>query len=177
MGRHFHWVKDDLEFIADALQRSLKDEEPLTQMRAARCLDVIANAINLFLLSQNSNRDVDFDDVVKKCLRFWTKMLPCIVEEFQREDQTPAIKTILCDACANIGVHMFERLEVGWRMWRTRRGQFQYIFSLLFSEENTDKSDRFVIEPINQRRGGSDREFFGCKSTCHFCSISVAERR
>lgn len=114
MGRHFHWIKDHLDVIASALESSIKDEEPTIQMRAARCLDIIANAINLYLLAQSNNRDIEFDDLIKNCLKFWMRMLPCIVEEFQRENQTAALKTTLCDACSNIGVHIFERLDVSF---------------------------------------------------------------
>lgn len=115
MSRHFHWIKDDLELIADALQLALIHEEAHIQLRAARCLDVIANTINVFLLSQNNNRDADFDDYIQKGLQFWKKILPHMIEKFQGDDQSEMVKTVLCDACANIGVHMFERFEVGER--------------------------------------------------------------
>lgn len=112
MARHFHWINEHLNFIATALQNALVDEEPTIQMRAARCLDIIANAINLYLLSQSNCTDGDFDEKVKNCLQFWNKMLPCICEQLQRPDQTAALKSILCDVYSNIGVHVFERLPV-----------------------------------------------------------------
>lgn len=112
MGRHIHWIKEHLNLVSIAVKNSIVDEEPTVQMRAARCLDVIANAINLHLLAQSNSRDGNFDEQVKKCLQFWTNMIPSVVDELQRLDQNPVLKTTLCDVFSNIGVHVFERLEV-----------------------------------------------------------------
>lgn len=112
MCRQIDWVISHLDLIAIALRRSMADEEAAIQLRAARCLDVIANAINIHLLAQSTLRNAHFDEYMRNCLTFWNEMMPCIAAELQGLDKNAALKSILCDACSNIGVHVFERLDV-----------------------------------------------------------------
>lgn len=137
MGRRIHWIKDHLNLISIALKNSFVDDEPTVQMRSARCLDVIANAINLHLLAQSNSREGNFDDQVKHCLQFWIEMIPSVVDELQRLDQSPVLKTTLCDVFSNIGVHVFERLEVNISNM-DQMSHPKSIFVLCFAAWNTN---------------------------------------
>lgn len=128
MGRHIEWVKNHLDLIAIALQKSIADEEAAIQLRAARCLDVVANAINLHLLAQSNQRIANFDELTRQCLRFWNDMMPLIGSTLQQLEQSASLKSTLCDALSNIGVHIFERLEVS----NAKLRQFEFNSQITF---------------------------------------------
>lgn len=112
MVRHIDWVANDLDLVATALQRTLNDDDTSIQLCAAQCVDTITNAINLRLLALSNQSNAAFDELLHLCFGFWVKMIPSMGECLQDWNQSTTLKSTLCDAFSNIGVHIFERLEV-----------------------------------------------------------------
>jgi hypothetical protein len=48
---------------------------------------------------------------VEKCQAFWILIIPSVFENIQNINQTPALRASLADGLANIGVHVFEKLD------------------------------------------------------------------
>lgn len=91
----------------------------------ARCLDVIANSISTYLVTQSHKKTTDFECDIDAALEFWSKMFPIIMQQLQDLDQRPRTRWTFCDAYSNIGVHVYERLAVslylisgGFICWR-----------------------------------------------------------
>lgn len=112
MAPHYIWIKPHLLLIAEALETTLQDEISTVQIRAARCLDVVVHSINTHLLSENNQKNAEFERDVEMALEFWSKILPILTEQLQDLTQNSVTKSIFCNAYSDIGVHVYERLEV-----------------------------------------------------------------
>lgn len=112
MAPHYMWIKSHLLLIVDALENTLQDEAPTVRLRAARCLDVVVHSNSSYLLSQNNQKNVEFDIDVEIALQFWTKILDILTEQLQDLSLSSDIKSTFCDAFSDIGVHVYERLPV-----------------------------------------------------------------
>lgn len=102
LAPHFLLLKDHLTLVAQALEISFRDSIPEIRLYAGRNLDVIGHSINTHLLTESTD--------VALCLNFWILILPSVTNQIQDSEQSASLKAICCDALANIGVHVFERL-------------------------------------------------------------------
>lgn len=105
MTSHFLLLKDHLWSISMALVKSLQNSAD-EQMFACRALDILGSSMNIYL-SQDKKNVQDLEDAVS----FWMNVMPSVVEKVQDNTQPPALRASLADGLANIGVHVFEKLE------------------------------------------------------------------
>lgn len=107
MTTNYLLLKDHLSLISKALCNALSDSMCDVRMYASRTLDSIGNSINNYL----SQDDVTQSDL-EMSITFWMEILPSVVEIIQdTENQTPLLRASLSDALANIGVHVFEKMD------------------------------------------------------------------
>lgn len=106
MTSHYLLLKDHLLPISMALVKSLQNALPEEKMYAARALDSIGNSINVYL-SQDKENLQDLEASVM----FWLNVIPTVVERIQENNQPAMLRASLADGFANIGVHVFEKLE------------------------------------------------------------------
>lgn len=105
MTSHFLLLKDHLRSISIALVRSFKNTAD-DQLYACRALDSLGSSINIYLSADKKNLQ-DLDDSTA----FWLTLMPSIVEKIQDSSQPANVRSSLADGLANIGVHVFEKLE------------------------------------------------------------------
>lgn len=105
MSSHFLLLKDHLHSISMAIVKSLSNSND-EQMYACRAIDILGSSINIYL-SQDKKNLQDLEASVG----FWLNMLSNIVEKIQDNRETPALRALLADGLANIGVHVFEKLD------------------------------------------------------------------
>lgn len=105
MSSHFLLLKDHLPSISIAINMSLQCS-PDEQMYACRAIDILGNSINIYL-SQDKKNLQDLEAAVS----FWLNIMSSAVEKIQDNQQPPALRASLADGFANIGVHVFEKLE------------------------------------------------------------------
>ncbi|CRL02980.1 CLUMA_CG016347, isoform A [Clunio marinus] len=106
MTSHFLLLKDHLNSIAMALITSLKSVQLDEKNYASRTLDFVGSSINLYLSKDKKNiQDLD------AAIEFWLSIIPSVVERIQDLTQPPLLRASLADSLANIGVHVFEKLE------------------------------------------------------------------
>lgn len=118
MAPQYIWIKSHLMLIAQALETALHDDVETIRRQAARCLDIIAHSISTYLLSQTTNKNLEFDEDVEVALQFWSKMLQHVTEQLQNPEQSATNKSIFCDLFSNIGIHVYERLSVSDPFYR-----------------------------------------------------------
>ncbi|CAO1344760.1 unnamed protein product [Diamesa serratosioi] len=107
MTTNYLLLKDHLSLISKAICNALSDSVSDVRMYASRTLDSIGNSINNYL----SQDDVKQSDL-EMSIAFWMEILPSVVEIIQdTENQTPLLRASLSDALANIGVHVFEKMD------------------------------------------------------------------
>lgn len=105
LSSHFLLLKDHQRLISIALMNSFKRSAD-EQLFTCRALDVIGNSINVYL-SQDKKHLQDLDLAIE----FWLIIMPSVVEKIQDNSNPAALRALLADALANIGVHVFEKLE------------------------------------------------------------------
>lgn len=105
MTSHFLLLKDHLLPISLALVRSFKNTAD-DQLYACRALDSLGSSINIYLSQDKKNlQDLEVSTA------FWLNVMPSIVEKIQDNTQPANVRSSLADGMANIGVHVFEKLE------------------------------------------------------------------
>lgn len=106
MASHFLLLKDHLLAISMALVKSLCNAQPDEKMYASRALDAVGSSINIYLSQDKKNlQDLEV------ATGFWLNLMPRVVETIQEESQPAPLRASLADGLANIGVHVFEKLE------------------------------------------------------------------
>lgn len=105
MSSHYLLLKDHLLPISSALIKSLQNSAD-EQLYACRALDFFGNSVNVYLTQDKKNLQ-DLEASVS----FWLAVIPSVVRKIQDITQPPALRASLADALANIGVHVFEKLE------------------------------------------------------------------
>lgn len=105
MTSHYLLLKDHLLAISLALVNSLKNS-PDEQMYACRALDFLGNSINIYL-----SQDKKLVQDLETSIAFWLNVMPSVVEKVQDVNQPPALRASFADGLANIGVHVFEKLD------------------------------------------------------------------
>ena len=107
MTTNYLLLKDHLPIISKALINALSDSVSDVRMYASRSMDSIGNSINNYL-SQDDVKQTDLE----MSITFWMEILPSVVEIIQdTENQSPLLRASLSDALANIGVHVFEKMD------------------------------------------------------------------
>lgn len=102
---HFLLLKDHQRLISVALVNSFNSTAD-EQLFVGRVLDVYGNALNVYL-SQDKRHLQDLE----LSTEFWINMIASAVEKIQDNNQTATLRTSLVDAFANIGAHVFEKLD------------------------------------------------------------------
>lgn len=105
MTSHYLLLKDHLAPISSAIVKSLQNSAD-EQLYACRALDFLGSSINVYL-SQDKKNLQDLEASVG----FWLIVIPSAVAKIQDVTQPPALRASLADGLANIGVHVFEKLE------------------------------------------------------------------
>lgn len=106
LAPHFLLLKDHLELIEIALEKSLSDSQAEIRLYTAKTLDTIGHSMSAYLIEKAAG---DTDEL-SVCVNFWLKILPSVIQKIQGQTQNPALKVSLCDFMSNIGIHIFERL-------------------------------------------------------------------
>ncbi|KAM8720732.1 hypothetical protein ACLKA7_006727 [Drosophila subpalustris] len=99
MSTHFALLRDHLTRLSSVLCGALEDASLDVRLYGARCLDAVG-----FQLARQSVEQPNESDV-----SFWLRMLQAIYAAYQ-DAATATLKSSLCDALSNMGVHSFERL-------------------------------------------------------------------
>lgn len=103
---HFLLMKDHLLAISMALTKSLQNILPDEKLYASRAIESLGSSINIFL-SQDKKNLQDLETSIG----FWTNIIPSVVERIPDSTQPPTLRSSLADGLANIGVHVFEKLD------------------------------------------------------------------
>lgn len=107
MATHFYLLEKNLLKISTGLKLSITDPNTEICHSAAKCLDALGHGISQHLANWNNTNQ----DAVAGAVNFWLDILPLIVEQIQDSNQSSLLRSVYCDALANIGVHVFERLS------------------------------------------------------------------
>ena len=105
ISSHFLLLKNHLPSISFAIVKSLQNSND-EQMYASRAIDVLGSSINIYLSQEKRNLQ-DLEASVS----FWLNVIPNVVERIQDNRQPAILRASLADGLANIGVHVFEKLD------------------------------------------------------------------
>lgn len=106
MATHYYLLEKYLSQISTALKLRIADPNMEICHSAAKCLDALGHGISQHLANYTTLNQ----DAVVGPVNFWLEILPVVVEQIQNSTQSSLLRSVYCDALANIGVHVFERL-------------------------------------------------------------------
>jgi HEAT repeat-containing protein 6 len=114
MSSHFHLLQGHLAHVAEALKNSFADPSFDVKLYAGRVLDTLGHTMATYLLEHKGDNKTgnDSDILLNSCLKFWLDLIPDVTQAIQNDANSATLRTVCCDALANIGPEVFERLPV-----------------------------------------------------------------
>jgi hypothetical protein len=103
------------------LKNSFADPSFDVKLYAGRVLDALGHTMANHLLEHKSeNKAGNEGDVLPNvCLKFWLDLIPDVTQAIQNDTNSATLRTVCCDALANIGAEVFERFPVS-SLWKLR---------------------------------------------------------